>query len=273
MLIKSGRVFDFAADGSPPHGISVSGEGKISETSELGTILGYVPDANNNIVHALFGHGIPVDMKKVPRKLTFNSTLQRAVNIISETEELGEDKSKDAVFYMANRTLLDRNQFGDYLNQVEQEAIARESLMKVQNQIDEILDNLRDAFYGTSVIVSDEFNLLNEEDYQQAYEALDEQKQIYLNKAETEIQKVKGISDTVKNKTETLLKTIAVLRADGDEIIHLNGGEDINQVKSRIANQSADNSVGDEYEKMGDEAHQRRLRDLQPPFCEVHPYK
>lgn len=273
LLIKSGRVFDFAADGSPPHGIPVSGEEKISETSELGTVLGYVPDANNSIVHALFGHGIPVDMKKVPRKLTFNSTLQRAVNIISETEELGEDKSKDAVFYMANRTLLDRNQFGDYLNQVEQEAIARESLMKVQNQIDEILDNLRDAFYGTSVIVSDEFNLLNEEDYQQAFEALDEQKQIYLNKAETEIQKVKGISDTVKNKTKTLLKTIAVLRADGDEIIHLNGGEDINQVKSRIANQRADNSVGDEYEKMGDEAHQRRLRDLQPPFCEVHPYK
>ena len=109
--------------------------------------------------------------------------------------------------------------------------------------------------------------------FKQAFEALDEQKQMYLNKAETEIQKVKGISDTVKNKTKTLLKTIAVLRADGDEIIHLNGGEDINQVKSRIANQSADNSVGDEYEKMGDEAHQRRLRDLQPPFCEVHPYK
>ncbi|MBQ8481886.1 MAG: hypothetical protein IJ532_05080 [Alphaproteobacteria bacterium] len=273
LLIKKGRVFDFTADGSPPNGVPVNGEGSISETSELGTILGYVPDANNNIVRVLFGHGIPTDMSKAPRKLTFNSTLQKAVNIISETEELGEDKSKDAVFYMANRTLLDRNQFGDYLNQVEQEAIARESLAKIQNQIDEILTNLQDVFYGTGIVISDEFNLLNDDDYKEAAEALDEQKQIYLNRAETEIQKVKGVSETVKNKTETLLKTIAVLRADSDEIIHLNGGEDINQVKSRIANQSADNSVGDEYEKMGDEAHLRRIRDLQPPFCEVHPYK
>ncbi|MBR1601670.1 MAG: hypothetical protein IJ677_08880, partial [Alphaproteobacteria bacterium] len=273
MLIKNGKVFDFVADGSPPHGNPVNNGRNISESSELGNILGYVPDANSNIVRQLFGIGIPADMSKAPRKLTFNSTLQRAVNIISETEELGEDKSKDAVFYMANRTLLDRNQFGDYLNQVEQEAIARESLMKIQNQIDEIRENLRDAFYGTGIIISDEFDLLNNDDYKEAADALDEQKEIYLNRAETEIKKVKGISDTTKNKTETLLKTIAVLRADSNEIIHLNGGEDINQVKSKIANQSADNAVIDEYEKMGDEAHQRRLRDLQPPFCEVHPYK
>lgn len=273
LLIKNGRVFDFAADGSPPNGIPVGSEGKISESSELGNILGYIPDANSSIVQALFAHGLPADMSKVARKLTFNSTLQKSVNIISETEDLGEDKGKDAVFYMANRTLLDRNQFGDYLNQVEQETTARESLMKIQNQIDEILQNLRDVFYGTSIVISDEFNLLNDSDYKEAAEALDDQKKIYLNKAETEIQKVKGVSQTVKNKAETILNTIAILHADSDELVHLNGTEDINQVKSKIANQSADNSVGNEYDKMGDEAHERRIRDLLPPFCEVHPYK
>ena len=270
LSIKNNKVFDFVADGSPPAGIAPTANGDIRETSELGTILAYVPDAHDNLVQSLFGIGLPTDKSKVKRKLTFNATLQRAVNILSSTEDLGENKDNDAVFYIANRSFFDRNQFGDYLNQIEQENIAKESLMKVQNQIADVLNNLHDALSGTGVIITDDLDLLDEKDYAEVAQALDSQKQIYMNKAKTELQGVKGTSSTIKNKVNDVLNTIALLQEDSDEIVLINGNEDISKLKAQIANKKADNAVGDEYGKMGDEAHQRKLRELQPPYCSVH---
>lgn len=272
LSIKSGKVFDFAADGSPPGGIVAQTRGDIKDTSELGSILSYVPDGHSELVRTIFGKTVidDKDKAKIKRKLTFNTALQKAVNVLSSTEELGKDKSKDARFYLANRSFLDRNQFGDYLNQVEQEAIAREALAKVENQIEEIVESLNDVFYGTSIIISEDFDLLKESDYNEAAEALDEQKQIYLHKAEEELKQVKGVTDTVKNKVNVLLNTIALLYEDKDEVVKLNGTEDLTQLKAKIANQQADSAVVGKYEEMGDEAHMQRIRQLQLPYCEVH---
>ena len=232
--------------------------------------MAYVPDANDSLVRTLFGLGLPKDKSKVKRKLTFNATLQKAINILSTSEGLGDNKEDDAVFYIANRSFFNRNQFGDYLNQIEQENMAKESLMKVQNQIADVLKNLDDALSGTGVIITDDFDLLNEKDYEEVAQALDSQKQIYLNKAKTELQKVKGTSSTIKNKVNSATNTINLLQEDSDEIVTINGSEDVNKLKAQIANKKADNAVGGEYDKLGDEAHQRRLRELQPPYCSVH---
>lgn len=274
-LVK-GKAVDYATDGSLHVSDAPQPKGAISSTSELGNILAYVPDNSSDMIKKLFNKVSSSEKEKLDRKLTFNTALQKAVNVMYSTEELGKDKSKDTLFYMANRSLFDRNQFGDYLNQVEQEALARESLAKVENQIGEIYENLQDVFYGTDIIISEDFELYNpesNEDYEMAAQRLDEQKQIYLNKAEKELKEVKGISDTVKNKIKELENTIALLREDKDEIVKLNGSEDIARLREKIANQSADNAVSEEYEKMGDEAFEQRMRQLQPPFCSVSPFK
>ena len=194
----------------------------------------------------------------------FNFTIAKIKN---------DDKEKEAAFYLANRSLFDRNQFGDFLNQSEQEALAREGLMKIENQIDEIRQNLRDIFKDTDIVITDDFDLLNEEDYKAAADALDEQKGIYINKAETEIQKVKGFTDAVKTRTEKMLHSIAVLEADSEEIVQLSGDEDIDELTDKIRNRTADNAVADKYDQEREEAQERRIRQLQPPYCGVHPYK
>lgn len=272
LFIKDGKVYDFASDGTPPGGIVTQANGEVKDTSELGNILSYVPDAHSNMVRTIFGKMVieDEDRAKIKRKLTFNTAFQKAVNILSSTEELGKDQNKDARFHLVNRAFLNRNQFGDYLDQVEQEAIAREALAKVENQIEEIVESLRDVFYGTSIVLSDDFDLLKDSDYKEAADALDEQKRIYLTKAENELKQVKGVSDTVKNKVNALLNTIALLYEDEDEVVKLNGTEDLAQLRAKIDNQKADNAVVGEYEKMGNEAHEKRIRQLQLPYCEVH---
>ena len=272
LSIRDGKVIDYAVDASPPGDLPAEGvKGLITDTSELGSVLAYVPRIDTGSLLEQLLHG-GVDKNKVTRKLTFNASLQKAVGIISKTEDLEDNKEQEAVFHLANRSLFDRNQFGDFLNQMEQEALARESLMKVENQIDEIIKNLQSIFYGTEVVISDDFDLLNEEDYKQAADALDEQKGIYMNKAQTEITKVKGFTETVKNRSEKLLHSLAVLSADSDELVQINGDEDISELADKVKNKAADNAVANEYDKENASAQEHRLRQLQPPYCEVHPY-
>ena len=272
LSIRDGKVIDYAVDASPPGDLPAEGvKGLITDTSELGSVLAYVPRIDTGSLLEQLLHG-GIDKNKVTRKLTFNASLQKAVGIISKTEDLEDNKEQEAVFHLANRSLFDRNQFGDFLNQMEQEALARESLMKVENQIDEIIKNLQSIFYGTEVVISDDFDLLNEEDYKQAADALDEQKGIYMNKAQTEITKVKGFTETVKNRSEKLLHSLAVLSADSDELVQINGDEDISELADKVKNKAADNAVANEYDKENASAQEHRLRQLQPPYCEVHPY-
>ena len=122
------------------------------------------------------------------------------------------------------------------------------------------------------MVISDDFDLLNEEDYKQAADALDEQKGVYMNKAQKEITKVKGFTETVKNRSEKLLHSLAVLSADSDEIVQINGDEDISELAAKVKNRAADNAVANEYDKENASAQEHRLRQLQPPYCEVHPY-
>lgn len=271
--IVSGKVHDYVADGSVKASASLSSPKNVTESSELGSILSYIPDKGVELSAFLQSGAVKSaeDIAKEGRKLTFSPALLKAIQVISETQDLGKNKENDAVFYLSTRSLFDRNQFGDYLNQVEQEAIARDSLVKVENQIEDIRKSLRDIFYGTDIIISEDFDLLNESDYNDASETLDEQKQIYLDKAKSEIMEVKGISDTIKNKTLALMKAITVLETDKDEIVFIRGDEDVSELEAKIKNKSADTALSDEYETMGDEGHERRLKDLQPPYCAVYP--
>lgn len=273
LSIKDNKVIDYAVDSGTPGNIpEASVKGLITDTSELGTILAYVPNVDtDNLLSRLLNK--KTEKKEVSRKLTFNASLQKAVSIISKSEDSNDDKEKEALFYLATRSLFDRNQFGDFLNQMEQETLARESLMKAENQIEEILKNLQDMFYGTSIVISEDFDLLNDDDYKQAADALDEQKQIYINKAKKDIAQVKGFTETVKNRSADLLHSIAVLEADSNELTQINGDEELNELVEKIKNRVADNAVMDTYEAENAEAQERRIRQLQPPYCEVHPSK
>lgn len=275
--IERNKVIDYAVDASPTNGpVEPTLKGLVSETSELGTVLAYIPNGtvgSSDPFHPIDPFHPEGGDQVVKHKLTFNASMQKAIGIISKSEDMDEDKEKEALFYLANRTLFERNQFGDFLNQVEQEANAHEGLIKVENQVDEIIKNLQEIFYGTGLIIPDDFDLLNEEDYKKAADTLDEQKEVYMNKAQKEIQDVKGSTVSIAERTKALLHTITVLAADSDEIVQLNGDEDIDELSAKILNKQADNSVADEYDEEGRKAQERRIRQLQPPYCEVHPYK
>lgn len=243
----------------------------INNGSELGMILSYVADESTELAALLGGnlHLPTIDKSKLPHRLTFNQALLDAFARINKTEDF-EDDEQTTEFYDANRMLYDRNQFGDYLEQVEYESVVADTMEKVKKQIDEISGKLSEVFMAADYTMSDDFNLLNEKDYNQAAEIMDEQKGMYMDLA---IQKLKnmpqgsGASQNIRDKSLKLLHKIAVLQADSEEIVSVNGTEDLDELKEKILNQKADKSVSEKYKEKEQAEMERQRKYDRKPYC------
>lgn len=243
--------------------------------SELGTILAYIPDLPSGL-STLFGTGIIVGNKGIaslPHRLTFNNSLLKAIDAINKTEDVGSDMTTDMRFYQANRVLYDRNQFGDYLDQVEYESIVADQMKKLEKQIAEIRQKLADTISVGTFEITDDFNLLNEQDYNQAAQTIDEEKGIYIDMALQKMQslpKGAGMSANVRDKYEKLMHKVAVLQADSDEIVAVNGTEELEDLEAKIKNRQADIDVGNKYNEAKKAEDERQKTHYRHPYCAAY---
>lgn len=240
--------------------------------SELGTILAYIPELptglNALLKAKLFSGEIP--MASLPHRLTFNNDLLKAISAINKTEELGTDVETDIKFYQASRVMYERNQFGDYLDQVEYESIVADSMKKIEKQISEIRDKLRDVISVGSFVMSDDFNLLNSDDYNQAAQVLDAEKKEYMDVALQKLNSLPqnaGQSQSVRDKYDKLLHTIAILQADAEEIVTLKGDEELDELEEKIKNQQADTQVEDKFNAAKKAEDERQKAHYRHPYC------
>lgn len=245
-------VIDIEADANPQDKDAVEVKSGVATYSELGHLLSYLPSKD---------------------KLTFNQHLQTAMQIINQTENINyvsEVPEDDAAFFEAKRAFFDRNQFGDYLEQYEQERKADDSLKKVEIQINELKQNLREVFFTFGYTFEDGFTLLNEEDYKTAETVLKRAKRDYIDSAKEQFVNVNGTSNNVKNKLAKLQHEIKVLEKDKDELVYVGGDEDLNELEERIKTQQANQAVEQEYFDKAEEAFERQLNQLRVPYCAVY---
>ncbi|MBR6355458.1 MAG: hypothetical protein IKR92_01260 [Alphaproteobacteria bacterium] len=247
-----------------------------SRSSELGTIMSYVVDEGTvmeaMIKAGLLGHKI-VDRASLPHRFTFNQTILDAIADINKTEDLTDD-DEAVKFYMASRLLYDSNQFGDYLEQVEYESIVADSMEKIKKQIDEISGKLNDVFSAANYAISDDFNLLNESDYETAAKIMDEQKELYLDLATQKLDNIpdnKIKSQNIRDKKDKLLHKRALLQYDSEEVVTINGSEEIDELEDKIKNQQADRTVNEKYKEKEDEELERQKKHKRMPYCAFYP--
>ena len=250
-----------------PSGLPISVKG-----SELGTILAYIPEIPTGLdalLKAQILSGV-VDRASLPHRLTFNNDLLKAVSIINKTEELGKDAEKDLKFYQASRTMYERNQFGDYLDQVEYETIVADTMKKIENQITEIREKLEEVVTVGLFEMSEDFNLLNEDDYNQAAQALDDEKKEYMDIA---LQKLKslpqnaGQSQNVRDKHDKIMHQIAILEADSEEVVAIRGDEELDELEEKIKNRQADSQVAEKFAQAKDAEEERQRAHYRHPYC------
>lgn len=278
LVLKSvdGRVvvFDEEVGGGNLNLDPPSFTGNVVRASELGNILAYTPDKEALIKAKLLNPSMNMqDVNALPHRLTFNANLMRAVKKIVETDNVGEEghEGEDSLFYLASRVMLERNQFGDYLDQLENEAIKADELQKIEKQIYDIRTNLLEVFEGTGFELGEDFDLTNPEDYEQANSTLDNQKDVYMKQSLKKLGEVKGTSQMVATKLGKLLNKIAILSADSDEIVAITGDENEADLKQKIEESKANQEVSEEYTKEREKEIERRLQRYRRPYCSVYP--
>ena len=246
-----------------------------TQSSELGRIMSYVVDEEALAAAVLRARllNIEIDQNSLPHRLTFNQTLLNALADINKTEDLTED-DEAARFYLASRLIYDRNQFGDYLDQVEYESVVADTQEKVQKQIDDINGKISEVFIAADYQMSDDFNLLNQDDYDTAAKLMDDQKTLYMDLANQKLRTVpqgNGVSQNVRDKYQRLLHKLQVLQKDSDEIVTVTGKEEFDELEEKIKTQLADKSVSEKYKEKDAEEEERQKKHIQAPFCASYP--
>lgn len=259
-------------------------KGTILKNSELGHLFAYIPDKEASI-RALLPNGLRIasepEWEKVKHRLTFNNVLQKAYNHIKNTKGYGDSAEEDFRYNSSNRTFMGKNQFGDYLNFVEAESKAADSMAELNEKIEEVKDTLASIFYDTGYEMSEDFSLLNPADYEKAAEVLDKRKESYLKLAEQQLSE-NGIQATSSSqsfanaaKTQYIQKKISKLlhkwallaEIDTDEFVVINGDEEYDEVKQAIEEQKANENIAEEYDVASEASYAEQIKKLQQPLC------
>ncbi len=243
---KGGRIgiYDKEARAQTSAGGDLQLSGDVSKSSELGTLLDYVDG-----------------------KLTFRQELQSALDYINKTEEV-EGNYK---YYAFNRYFLDRNQFGDYLNQFELEQIAEEAILNMEPQIEEVRKSLNEIFEVFGAELSADFDLTKIDDYNLAVKYLEDYKEKNLQEAKNRIDLIAVTTDNLINKKSKLSHQVKLFEKDSDEAVFLNGDDDLDELEEKIKTSNADAAITNEYQEAGSEEFAKKLEELKAPYCAAYP--
>lgn len=244
--------------------------------SELSYIFAYLPDKNDVAAQKarrsmpLFTGSRKINWNQVHFNFSFNANLQKAVQIANNLDGIGENKSQDAKYYSSDRVFLKKNQLGDYLNQLEMESVASDSLIKANNKVEEIKESMRDLLNNNELDINDSFNLLNDNDYNAAAAALDKRKMRLISEATGKINQMNGSTSTINYRKNKLLHQIKVMLKDSDERVVVSGDEDLSELEEKIRNSKADNAIKNEYNSAGDDAMKKEMNRITPAYCAVY---
>lgn len=259
-----------------------------SSSSELAAIIDYIPDPDFEVYNPFFKTPIP---QRFPRyKLTFNPMLQKAVEIVNNYKD--EEDENNGQYHGARRSFLDRNQFGDYLDNIDTEAKATEVMANLSKKIMELEDNLEEIFnaFGYTLKgvaqtedgkeveqvdgIGENFSLLNQSDYKLALDTLESFKENYMRSSESALKTVPVEKDKatehVKGEYDKVDHTLKVLKKDVDEDVLISGDEDLEDLQEKIKEGKANQDIGDEYEKKRKEDLEDKIKRLPAPYCSVY---
>lgn len=236
---------------------------KLKQGSELGQIVQVVE------IPSIIGGTILPQYIKIT-KLSFNQALQDAVMVINKSTELDEEEGHQD-YYNAKRMMFERNQFGDYLDNMEGEKMMAEVCAQQEIQVDKIKEELLEMFNSLGYTIEDDFDLYDEEDYRKAEQVLKDHKTSSLRRLKELTEAVNGTSNIIKHNKAKLQNAIKVLETDSEEKVQISAEDDLDELSEKMKTAEADQAVEEAYEEESDKAYERDIQRMQAPYCAVYP--
>ena len=177
----------------------------------------------------------------------------------------------DSQIYLGTRSLLTRNQFGDYLDNIEAERKAVDMLEELQTKVLALQESLQRMFNELGYALPEDFDLTQDENFKEAQNKIDDYKNNYIRHAQSELAKIKLTTEKVQNDVSAVRHEIAVMQKDENEKVVISGDEDLNELDEKIKNAEANQALNDEYQKKAQEEMMRQIETIPAPYCAVYP--
>ena len=303
------RVFD--KETSALHGKHASDWVSPRKASELGNILTYYTETKYEVNKSLCnaaktscGGNLSCEEKACkPQKieilrLTYNNELVHALSAYDEDYGQKGNEEGTSRQNLASRVLLQNNQLGDYLNQIETMRVTADNLINSEKDLKRTQLELAETLIETDFVFGEEFDLANEQDYKRLRDKLTEEKEKAVTAALNKLSEVK-MTTTIENpdgtfsdgdEVEAIKERVADITrrallyqmdSEGSELIPDYPGDLVTidgswdpqtDMLEEMQTAKADWDIAQETAKRQDEERERRLQQFARPYCAVYPH-
>ncbi len=203
--------------------------------------------------------------------ITFNDYVKQIMEFyenLENSDDIDEDDEEQEKLF--RKTLLIRNQFGNFLDFVEQEMLYQDNLdqldVKVDSNRTKIMEQLETV--GTDYTLEADFDLSDTETYDELVEMLDSTKNKYVQEVINLLQSIQPLNDVIEEKITKINNIAGALQMDSDELIQLNDNmSGDSELSEKIKSKQTDNAVRDEYDKEAQSAYEDNLNNFEEPYC------
>ncbi len=231
---------------------------------------------------ALFEEGITaaspselgVFLKYSGNKLYFGNiereTYERINEIMNDQSQTEyEENITDDMYQKAS---FRENQIGSFLNVMETEREYRQHVEEMKIKIDELQEEVVSELQKAGFSPAEDFNLADEEDYEQARKTLDSLKNARLSEAYTDLEEINNPGDNVvSDRIDSVRNMMDAMTMDKDELLQLSQNSLADsELEEEIKREEANQAAAEKYQKEADEAFEKEIDNFEIPYCAAY---
>jgi hypothetical protein len=216
---------------------------------------------------------------KYDGNLGFNEQLQRIVSYFDTKESSASSSSvseEDVQNTIYTNALLNRNQFGNYLDFVEQEQTYQKSVETLEETLDDTRESIRSAFESFNLeelndMLEGDFDLADDETYDNLLDKLESYKNELMEYIGQELAKVTAENEVVKEEYDRQKNAVKLLTMDSEEILSLSTTMTADETfTAKLKEERASRAVTDRYADEAKEAFEKQLKSFESPYCAAY---
>ena len=200
--------------------------------------------------------------------LTFSPKMKEIYKFFEEATEADEDGGYGAKGKVYENALLNRNQFGDYLNFVELEENYQNALDELYVKLDETRESLKKSLAQIDYVPEDDFDLADDATYNEIMNKLESAKNGIIAEVAPKIGTITPANEGLEENIEKLNNLVGALQLDKDEVVSLSDNmKGDSELSQKIKSQTVDNEAMSRYNKEAEDALEKEINNFGSPYC------
>lgn len=213
-----------------------------------------------------------VFLKSVDNKLYFGDIEQQTYKRISEI--MNDQSQKDTYEisvpdYIYQKASFSENQIGNFLRFVDDEQEYRQILEEMKVKIDELQEEVIAELKKAGYSPAEDFNLADDDDYNEALRVLDGAKNARLSEAYTDLEEIGNPgNEVVADRISLIRNMLDSMTKDKNELLQLSqNSKNDSELDEKIKREEVNKAAADKYQQEADEEFEKEINNFEIPYC------